>query len=360
MRFLSLGILNLRCFRELSYRPDPGANLIHGDNGSGKTTLLEALYIASIGKSFLSNRTADLVLSGSSGLSITAEVGEVSTRFDTSVIVVKKYKSATQITLDGQTVTTASTLARNLPVLVINSRAPDLLVENPSNRRALLDKSLFHVEPSYVGLWKDYRHALRQRNELLRRSMKSQVSYWEMKLGESGEAINAARESLVSSINQKLSISEIPGIGIGEVHFEFSPGWHRESGLAEQLHEDWDRDQEIGYTLAGPHRADLSLWCGDRPVSKRLSRGQSKMVVCLVMTAIAEFIKTGSFAPVILVDDLVAELDDKMLCQAVSSIQAVETQCFFTAIKPTEIRSILPSNTSMFHVERNDQKRFPA
>lgn len=360
MRFLSLKVLNLRCFHDVSYRPTPGTNLIYGDNGSGKTTLLEALYIASIGKSFLSHRASDLVLSGSRGLSVTAEVGEGLAGFDTSVVVVKKYKATTQITLDGQAVPTASTLARNLPVLVLNSRAPDLLAENPSNRRALLDKSLFHVKPSYVGLWKDYRLALRQRNELLRRSMRSQASYWEQKLGESGEMINEARESLVSAINLKLSTSEIPGLAIGEFHFEFAPGWNREIGLTQQLHDDWDRDKEIGYTLAGPHRADLSLWYGGRVASKKLSRGQSKMVVCLVMTAIAEFIKLASVSPVILVDDLVAELDDKMLCQAIKSIQAVETQSFFTAIKPSQICAFLPSNTSMFHVERNDQKPLPA
>ncbi|CAN0354240.1 unnamed protein product, partial [Phaeothamnion confervicola] len=72
MRFLSLRAINLRCFQEISYRPGPRNNLIHGANGSGKTSLLEALYIASIGKSFLTNRSSDLVLAGSNGLSITA------------------------------------------------------------------------------------------------------------------------------------------------------------------------------------------------------------------------------------------------------------------------------------------------
>lgn len=355
MRFLSLKVLNLRCFQDVCYRPVSGTNLIYGNNGSGKTTLLEALYIASIGKSFLSNRASDLVSSGSGGLSITAEVGEDISGFSTSVIVVKKYKGATQITLDGQSVATASTLARNLPVLVINSKAPDLLAENPSNRRALLDRSLFHVKHSYVEVWREYRQALRQRNELLRRSMKSQAAYWEEKLEESGEAIHQARESIVSAINLKLSGSEIPGFGVGNFRFEFSPGWNREIGLAEQLHNDRQRDVEIGYTVAGPHRADLSLWQCGRAVSKKLSRGQSKIVVCLVITAIAEFIKSASIAPVILVDDLRAELDDRMLGQAIDSIQAVDTQCFFTAIKPAEIRTLLPDDTSMFHVERNDQ-----
>ncbi|MCC6708830.1 MAG: DNA replication/repair protein RecF [Gammaproteobacteria bacterium] len=360
MRFVSLKAINLRCFAEVDYRPGPGNNLIYGANGSGKTSLLEGLYIASIGKSFLSSRASDLVLAGSQGLSITAEIGDAGD-FGTSVVVVKKQKAETQITLDGQTVSTASALARNLPVLVMNSRAPDLLGENPSNRRALLDRSLFHVEHGYIGLWKEYRHALRQRNELLRNpSTRSQAHYWEQKLAEAGEAINGCRLAIVEAINRKLASSGIPGLGDGELRFDFSQGWNTDLGLAEQLRVDWERDSELGYTMAGPHRADLSLWRSGRAVSKKLSRGQSKMVVCLTMLAIAQFIKDAAVAPVLLFDDLSAELDDMMLGTAVSNIQSIATQCFFTAIKPTEIQSLLPIDTPMFHVERKQPPNISA
>ncbi len=353
MRFMSLKVINLRCFQDISYQPGPRNNLIYGANGSGKTSLLEALYIASIGKSFLTNRSSDLVLAGSNGMSVTATVADLAD-FGTSVIVVKKFKSDTHITVDGQAVTTASALARNLPVLVINSRAPDLLGENPSNRRALLDRSLFHVKQSYVRLWKDYRQALRQRNELLRNSVKSQAQYWEEKLSESATLIDEFRQSVVAAINLKLHSTAIPGLTSGDIHFEYSPGWDINLGLAEQLRLDWDRDSAVGYTMAGPHRADLSLWGSGRGIAKKLSRGQSKIVVCLVMTAIAEFIKSAAFSPVLLIDDLVAELDDKMLGLAATAIESVETQCFFTAIKPSEMRSLLAGDTPMFHVERND------
>jgi len=354
MRFTSLKAVNLRCFQEVSFQPGPRNNLIHGANGSGKTSLLEAFYIASIGKSFLTNRSSDLVKAGSDGLAITAEVGDESD-FGTSVIVVKKSKADTQITLDGQGVTTASSLARNLPVLVINSRAPDLLGENPSNRRALLDRSLFHVKHSYVGLWKDYRHALRQRNELLRKATRSEAPFWEQQLAEKADAINDLRKTVIDAINDQLRTQDIPGLGNGNIQFQFAPGWNCEIGLAEQLRNDWSRDCDIGYTVAGPHRADLSLWLAGRAASKRLSRGQSKMVVCLAMLAIAQFIKDAAVAPVILVDDLVAELDDQMLGLALTTIQSVETQCFFTAIRPSELRDRLPADTTMFHVERNER-----
>ena len=73
MHFLSISAVNLRCLAQLSYRPGVGVNLVYGSNGSGKTSLLEAFSLASVGKSFLSNRALDIVKTGSDGLSVRAE-----------------------------------------------------------------------------------------------------------------------------------------------------------------------------------------------------------------------------------------------------------------------------------------------
>ncbi|MSR16085.1 MAG: DNA replication/repair protein RecF, partial [Gammaproteobacteria bacterium] len=166
MWFGAVAATNLRCFADIEYRPSPRINLIYGSNGAGKTSLLEAFSLASIGKSFLSNRTSDVVKTGSIGLSVRAVTNRE--KGGSSTVVVKKMKAETTITMDGMPVVAASVLARNAPVLVINSKAPDLLSDNPSNRRALIDRSLFHVKHSYVDTWKQYRQALRQRNEVVR------------------------------------------------------------------------------------------------------------------------------------------------------------------------------------------------
>lgn len=183
--------------------------------------------------------------------------------------------------------------------------------------------------------------------------MRTEASYWEQKLAETGEAITARRLAIVEAINTKLRSCEIPGLAAGDLRFEFSKGWADDMELSEQLRSDWERDVELGYTMAGPHRADLSLWRGGRAVSKKLSRGQSKMVVCLTVVAIANFIKSSAIAPILLVDDLSAELDEAMLALAFNDIQSIGTQCFFTAIKRSEFQSLLPADTYMFHVERN-------
>lgn len=353
MRFSSLRARGLRCFSAIDYAPAPLVNLIYGPNGSGKTSLLEAMHLVSFGKSFLTPKAGDLLKQGEDVLWVEARVQDI-TNYGPAEITVRKSKSETEIRFDGQVVTSASALARHMPLLVVNSRAPDLLGENPANRRALVDRSLFHVKPTYVDTWKHYRHALRQRNELLQSGGRgnSQADYWEGVLATLSVAIDEQRSALVEAINARLREHGIPSFSGKTLRFSYSPGWDRELGLAAQLLANRERDISLGYTFAGPHRADLSLQLDGRAAARRLSRGQAKAVVCLAMVAIAHYIRLQSQTlPVMLIDDLAAEMDEVMMRLAVNAVLSLETQCFFTAIKPGDLRSFLPDDAFEFHVE---------
>ena len=57
-------------------------------------------------------------------------------------------------------------------------------------------------------------------------------------------------------------------------------------------------------------------------------------------------------SPALLIDDISAEMDDKMLKRAVDSLMEIGSQCFFTAIRSGDLQSLLPAETHVFHVER--------
>lgn len=349
MRLEALSVSNVRCLASAEYLPAAGINLIWGPNGSGKTSLLEAASVIALGKSFLTNRTADLVRFGASGMSVRADT--VDRSGSVRVVSVRKERSETRITLDGQPVLASSVLARNLPIMVFNSKAVDLLTESPTNRRALIDRTMFHVEPNYGEVWKRYRQVLRQRNELVRAERRTEAKYWDEQLAALANSIDAGRRRVVDIINERLRAdAHLPGIT--ELAFEYNSGWNEATSLLEQLGGSWHRDCQVGYTTLGSHRADLSLKAHGRSIARRLSRGQGKFVVCTVLVALAEFIarNTGS-PPVILVDDLAAELDDMIRARAVDMIFGLKTQCLFTAIKPDDLPQVRERAESMFHVE---------
>lgn len=348
-RFSLLTLVNLRCFENLRYEAEPGINLICGPNGSGKTTVLEALAICSLGRSFLTNRTTDLVKGGSAGLVVKAVLSksEAEGRFGSSAVTVKRSATQTEIALDGVPVVSASTLARSVPLLVFNSRAPDLLVESSANRRALIDRTLFHVKQDYIDYWKQYRHALQQRNELVRKRSRGQSAFWNHQLGMAALEIHQARTEIISVINTAVAAE----LG-NEFAFDYHPGFSPDISYEEQLDSAWDRDLVNGYTFTGPHRADFTLKSSGRPIGKRLSRGQSKNAVCVVLAALSAYIRgvTG-FPPVMLVDDLAAELDDEKRGNTVRLLTSTGGQCFFTAIRPADLPEISNTVSHVFHVE---------
>lgn len=340
----------VRCFEELQYVPDRAINLICGPNGSGKTTLLEIASIAALGRSFLTNNIVEVARSGQNGLSVAASFcDQAGVSFE---VRVRKARGETAIAIDGVQIQAASSLAQRVPVLVLNSKAPDLLSDSPSNRRALLDRTMFHVEPRYIELWKQYRHALRQRNEILRRQGRwRDGAYWSEQLALSGGQIDERRQEMVAAINQGLSTSPVARLH-DEFRLVYNPGWNREQGYREQLKATWDRDAASGFTSVGIHRADLSLKGDGRSLARRLSRGQGKITVIALYGALAEFIRSRTHrVPLFLVDDLHAELDDNMCTLAVDIITATGGQCLFSAIRPQDLPEVASRAASVFHVE---------
>ncbi|MEX2481861.1 MAG: DNA replication and repair protein RecF [Gammaproteobacteria bacterium] len=359
MRFDRLRINNLRCLEQIEMEPAKAINLLCGPNGSGKTSILEGFAMAALGRSFLSNQALDVIRSNTPGLSVKAQLSDPKSGA-TATVQVRKLRGETQIEWDGKPVLAASSLAQRVPLLVINSKATDLLTESPSNRRALVDRTMFHVEPDYVDCWKRYRQALRQRNELLRHAAAPRdFIFWDAQLLESAAIIDARRQRVVEAINRRLC--EWPlAVGLGGIQVAYTPGWNTDKGFRSHLQENTGRDRSAGFTSIGAHRADLAVKAAGRSLAKRLSRGQSKLLVVAIIVAIGHFIRSHTaHSPVFLVDDLHAELDDKMCAEAVDMILHLDGQTVFTAIRAGDLPERLRQNGELFHVEHL-RNPFPA
>lgn len=353
MRFEQLTAHNFRCLEQLRLEPAAGVTLVVGANGSGKTSVLEVMAVAALGKSFQPGRAGDIVRHGSGGLSVRAalrnEAGHALS------VTVRKTLSETSIEADGAPIRAASQLAQRVPIVALGSKMADVLGDSPGNRRALIDRTMFHVEPAYIDAWKSYRQGLRQRNALLRQGASVTVAeYWHDAMASAAMHIDAGRQRIVEHLNRWLERCRF-GAFEGGFAFRYLPGWEREPGLAQCLEQHWERDRRLGFTQAGVHRGDLRLVAGGRPVVRRLSRGQAKYVAVTVYAALSDFIESESgMKPIMLIDDLAAELDDKMRARAVALIAARGGQRVFTAIRETELPELDDETPNVFHVEHDD------
>ena len=323
-----------------------------GRNGAGKTTFLEAMSLVGFGRSFSAAQTKDVVREGSQSARVDATIEYKEQR--SLEIRVEKSVKGTKITLNGAAARSASELVQRIPIILLNSKVPDILISTPHSRRVLLDRVLFHVEPSYVQLWRKYRHALGQRNSVIRGAKDRRLAgFWTEQLAQNGQKIDASRREVVDSLNESLNDS-ILGAEIGVLRLKYLPGWQGLS-LGEALERGWKRDLELGHTRVGAHRADIRLIVGRNDVTQRLSRGQLKVVTSEIVLGLGSFIRRKkSVWPVIMVDDIQAELDDRMRSLIVDKILFAGGQKFFTAISSASIPEMFEKVDEVFHVEQKN------
>ena len=331
-----------------SIDPHHCLNIFQGANAAGKTSLLEAVHFLARSRSFITHRTSRMIRSGEPEALVS---GRIRVNGGTHRLGVQHGNGETRVRLDGRDITILSESAWLLPLQVLNTEAQRLLTDGPTVRRAFLNWGVFHVEPVYRDEWRRYQRALRQRNAALRSGQRRLASAWEPDMAEAAESVDSRRRRFLEAvIPAALSIAGdwLPDLTLD---WRFRSGWRSGEALGDILAE--SRDQEInqGFSLHGPHRADLRIIANGVEATTFLSRGQQKLLVAAIKLALIEhWSAASSQRPVLLVDDLPAELDRGHRSDLVRRLETGGAQVFLTAIEG----DLLPvtGDAQWFHVEQ--------
>ena len=349
MHIRSLKIENLRVLKRLDLAPGPGLNFVVGDNGAGKTSLLEAIYLAGRGRTFRHADAGPMIRHGADSVTVLVEIMDrLSGR--QSILGVRREKKGLTCRLDGQDVKRRSVLAEALPIQWIGSQ-PQLLLElGPDIRRRFLDMGMFHVEHDYLQVFSSYQRNLRQRNAAIKQGDREAVRVWDPQLGAAGELLNQARATFVDRLLDRVSEIITTWNAGFSISYRYRPGWNDRHTLVQQIEKKIDTDLKMGYTTAGPHRAELDIIVGSGLAEKQLSRGQQKILVLALNLALLDLIVSRhGRVPILLIDDLAAELDRSNRKKMIAELKQRGGQVFVTKIDESAIAAIEDAKT--FHVE---------
>lgn len=349
MRLQDLRVIDLRNLSDLHLEPGRGINIISGPNASGKTALLEAIYLLARGKSFRTSRTQELIQHQQDRLRVTATLAD--NRDRPVPVGAERDREQLRLRYDGAAVKSLSAHAHHFPIVLITPDSHTLLSGRPGLRRHWLDWGLFHVEPAYLEDWRNCFQVLRHRNALLKRRVSDQQHEpWEQALAQAAERLDAARQSFTGHLTQAIT-EVLPGLLSGSSRVEYRRGWSVGTDYLQQLHEDRVMDRERGYTGRGPHRADIEFYHDNRPARAVLSRGQTKLYVAGLMLALARLFAAYGPQPIILIDDLPAELDAEARRRFLACLAETGGQIFITAVDPDLVKDAATATTPVFHVE---------
>ncbi len=281
MYLKSLYLRNFRNYAEAEAAFSPGLNVFHGDNAQGKTNLLEAIYLVATGRSFRSQHLSELIRSGESF-------------FHLEAIVIRDGVSQTlKISFDGQnrrlqmdanSYATFHPLLGTLPAVLYTPQDTELINGSPAERRRFLNLHLAQSDPLYVHHLTRFWRAMKQRNCLLRGQNREAIECWEVEMAQSALYLLKARQEMIAELKEPLEKQSRRLSGDKEVHeLRFHPS--QSENYLQQLQRNRPRESELGLTLTGPHRDDLSLLIEGKPARLFASEGQKKTAIAALRLA---------------------------------------------------------------------------
>lgn len=351
MAIRQLSLTDFRNLRSTTLDFDPRVNLVSGPNGSGKTSLLEAIHVLCQAHSFRTQHLKQCVQHGKTSLLLFG-------RFADFKAGLARSDRKLEIHVNGESIKRRSELVRRVPVQVVNADSFQLIEGSPQRRRAFIDWCLFHVEHGYTQIWSDLRHALRQRNRLLKsRQDLKLLDYWDEHLVAPSLQLHDMRRERCEVLQEMLR-EEFSGLLEGiPVELEYRRGWSADLDLAQALTQQRGRDITSGFTNPGVHRDDLLITSKGHKASEVLSRGQCKRLCLALLLASLKLVgKATGKRIILLVDDLHSELDEDARARIYRQLDELDLQLFVSNIDGSFPEGLKAKEFKMFHVEHGTIK----
>ncbi|OUS17312.1 hypothetical protein A9Q88_03460 [Gammaproteobacteria bacterium 50_400_T64] len=358
MYLTRLDIHGIRNISSASFAPIDGINILYGANGSGKTSILEAIYLLGRGRTFRSRYTKTLINHKVRECTVFGAAQSKEHVIPYTIGVSREATGAFQFKVDGQRVSTSSSLADAIPLLLMNSDSFLLIEGGPGGRRRFLDWGVFHVEHQFQTVWAQFKRSLQQRNKILRHDKMAQedLRSWDIGFVRLVQQLTEMRRNYFTAI-QPLFYELIERLTtIKGVSLKFYQGWEDGKGFDIALAESFERDVRQQTSNIGPHRADIKILVEGRAANNVLSRGQMKALVAALIVGQGQmFRQTRQKQCVYLFDDLVSELDNDYLLRLLDVLASAKAQVFITGTDCVPLVNVLESREiedyAVFHVK---------
>lgn len=352
-----LALRDFRSWAQVDLDLEPGRTVFVGRNGFGKTNLLEALWYSTTLGSHRVGTDAPLIRAGADRAVISTIV--VNEGRECAVDLEIAAGRANKARLNRSPVRSTREVVGVLRAVLFAPEDLALVRGDPAERRRYLDDLAAVRRPTIAGVRADYDKVLRQRTALLKslsgarfrgdQGALDTLEVWDSRLAEHGAALMAARiglvnqlapevekayqllapESRASAIGYRAS-SEAVVAPVGDDQQAL------QAALLEALAARRSAELERGVCLVGPHRDDLELRLGDQPAKGFASHGESWSFAVALRLAAYELLRTDGSDPVLLLDDVFAELDTKRR-RALATVAESAEQVLVTAAVPEDI-----------------------
>jgi DNA replication and repair protein RecF len=359
MRVQSLHLINFRNYPELSVTFSPRKNIFLGNNGQGKTNLLEALYFLSHARSHRTSSDRELIRTGERFATIQAQLtnhhyeGRLQAE---AQIKVEDERLKTVFKINASPLRSRSEMLGHLPT--VSFFLPDLLLlrGTPEDRRRWLDAAIVQYDKRHLIYLNEFQKVRQQKNRLLKsppeQISREHLSAWNLQFAATGAKVIASRQAYLSMIEDLAAIAYLElSDGREKLTLQYQSAvvdaltMDTQNALADAavlevtllqlLDAKMNDELRRGTCLIGPHRDDIAFYLDGLSAEAYGSQGQQRSVVLALKLTELKCLNTKlQEPPVLLLDDVMAELDPDRQRLLVEHIHP-ESQVFITTTHPS-------------------------
>lgn len=343
MKINSLKLFNYRNYEEIELFFNKNKTLIIGKNAQGKTNILESIYFLSCLKTPRTSNITELINFNKERFRIEAEITKSNTNIDLSYAYNQEKKRETNINGVKSTVKDFKSV---LKTVLFSTTDLLLLRGTPQDRRDWLDRAIAQVYPAYDDRLSKYDKIRIQKNNFLKECSKTGtvnaalLDVYNEQLSITGSNIIYIRKKYLREI-EKIAQTKHQTISETEnLNIKYDCSFLNETEEITSIQQAFitalndRREEEIrrAQSCVGPHRDDIIFYINNQEATKFASQGQQRTVVLSLKLSELDIItdKTGD-EPILLLDDVLAELDDLRQNYLLKSIN-LNTQTIITSV----------------------------
>jgi DNA replication and repair protein RecF len=336
--------------------------VLAGPNGAGKTNVLDAISLLSPGRGLRGAKLAEhtrkgpsLVGGGASEETLWAVAATV-TRGGTEHEIgtgLTQASASRQVRLNGAPAQSSADLGDIMQLIWLTPAMDRLFIESAGGRRRFLDRLVLGFDAGHARAATRYETAMRERARLLKYGPRdpSWLEALENEMAEAGIEIARARSQTVERLCRALAEREQAGV-FPAASLALSDDLHASSAedLRIMLAASRMRDAEAGRTLVGPHTTDLAVrHTGKRAEARDCSTGEQKALLISIMLADARELSRAreGLAPILLLDEIAAHLDQMRRAALFEEIHALSAQAWMTG---TDLSLFQDAKAEIFEV----------
>ena len=349
MYLKTLHLRNFRNYPDQQVEFSAAKTILVGNNAQGKSNLLEAVELMSSLRSHRTSRDRDLILDGEAIAQITGHLQKDMGEVDLSMTL--RQNGRRSVGLNGLNLRRQLDFLGTLNMVQFSSLDLDLVRGGPEQRRHWLDSLLVQLEPIYAYVLQQYNQILRQRNALLKSIQKSdlnrqnlfsnqasiespnpsELSLWDAQLAIAGSRVIRRRARVlqrlipfaqswhqtISGSTEALEIRYAPNVELVDDNPEAL-----QKAFLEKIQQRAIVERHQGTTIVGPHRDEVEFTINNTPARQYGSQGQQRTLVLALKLAELKLIEDViGEPPLLLLDDVLAELDLSRQNQLLDAIQ---------------------------------------